>query len=91
MSDGTEQLNGKRSPATPRSLMTADEVAELLGVTRAWIYEQSRAGRMPHVKLGRYYRYRIESLDEWMDELERCSVREDNKMAGRRSHAPGPA
>lgn len=31
------------------SLLTASEVAELLGVPKSWVYEQSRAGRIPTV------------------------------------------
>ena len=52
------------------SLLTADEVAELLGVTRAWIYGQSRAGRIPTVRLGRYRRYRREAIEAWILESE---------------------
>ena len=38
----TPPLNG-RDPA--QCLLTAGEVAELLGVPRSWVYEQSRRGR----------------------------------------------
>jgi excisionase family DNA binding protein len=51
-------------------LLTADDVAELLGVPTSWVYEQSRAGRIPTVTLGRYRRYRQEAIDEWVQELE---------------------
>lgn len=52
-------------------LLTAEEVAQLLGVTPAWVYERSRAGRIPTVTLGRYRRYRREAIDRWIQELER--------------------
>ena len=52
------------------SLLTAADVAELLGVTPSWVYEQSRAGRIPTVKLGRYRRYRLEAIEAWLAELE---------------------
>jgi excisionase family DNA binding protein len=51
-------------------LLTAAEVAELLGVPRSWVYEQSRLGRIPTVTLGRYRRYRRETIEEWVRELE---------------------
>ena len=51
-------------------LLTAREVAALLGVGADWIYSETRAGRIPHVKLGRYRRYRRESIDAWLAELE---------------------
>ena len=57
-------------------LLTVDDVAERLGVTKDWVWAQARAGRIPHVQLGRYRRFRAEALDEWLDELERRSVDE---------------
>ncbi|MGH7718976.1 MAG: helix-turn-helix domain-containing protein [Gemmatimonadaceae bacterium] len=53
-----------------RSLVTAQEVAELLGVPASWVYEQSRRGRIPTVTLGRYRRYRVEAIEEWVQTLE---------------------
>ena len=52
------------------SLLTADQVAELLGVPRSWVYEQSRCGRIPTVTLGRYRRYRREAIEAWLEQLE---------------------
>jgi excisionase family DNA binding protein len=52
------------------SLLTADQVASVLGVPRSWVYEQSRAGRIPTVRLGRYRRYRREAIEAWLAELE---------------------
>jgi excisionase family DNA binding protein len=34
-------------------LLSAAEVAEMLGVATSWVYEQSRQGRIPTVALGR--------------------------------------
>jgi excisionase family DNA binding protein len=51
-------------------LLTAEQVAKRLGVTTAWVYEQSRLGRIPTVTLGRYRRYRAEAIAEWLEELE---------------------
>jgi excisionase family DNA binding protein len=53
-----------------RGLMNAGEVAELLGVPRSWVYEQSRRGRIPTVSLGRYRRYRREAIEAWIKEIE---------------------
>jgi excisionase family DNA binding protein len=58
-----------QAPATTY-LLTADDVAALLGVTAAWVYAQSRAGSIPTVKLGRYYRYRREAIDRWIERQE---------------------
>ncbi len=62
--------------ANPRAdcLMTADEVAQWLKVTPAWVYSQTRGHRMPHMRLGRYVRFRRSALEGWMEEMERAST-----------------
>jgi excisionase family DNA binding protein len=52
-------------------LLTAQEVAELLSVPPSWVYAEARAGRIPHVRMGRYCRFARESIDEWSRDLER--------------------
>jgi excisionase family DNA binding protein len=52
------------------SLLSAPEVAELLGVPTSWVYEQSRRGRIPTVSLGRYRRYRRDAIEAWIAEIE---------------------
>jgi excisionase family DNA binding protein len=71
LSDEARLATGHGSPSEGgRSLLTAGEVAQLLGVPRTWVYEQSRAGRIPTVRLGRYRRYRQEAIERWLQELE---------------------
>jgi excisionase family DNA binding protein len=55
-------------------LLTAGEVAELLRVTTAWVYAETRARRIPHVPLGRYVSYRRSAVLKWISALERESV-----------------
>jgi excisionase family DNA binding protein len=56
-------------------LITADEAAVILNVSKAWVYEQTRQRRMPHVRLGRYVRYRRSTLNAWLEEQESSSYR----------------
>lgn len=51
-------------------LLTADVVAAKLDVGVKWVWAQARAGSIPHVKLGRYRRFRQEAIDRWIAELE---------------------
>lgn len=51
-------------------LLTAEEVAALLRVRPAWVYSETRRHRIPHIRLGRYVRYRRDALVAWMDQLE---------------------
>jgi excisionase family DNA binding protein len=55
-------------------LLTVDEVADRLGVTKDWVWAQARAGHIPHVQLGRYRRFREEALEQWLARLENDSV-----------------
>jgi len=52
-------------------LLTAQDVAALLAVPTSWIYAEARAGRIPHVTLGRYRRFRREAIEEWVAAAER--------------------
>jgi excisionase family DNA binding protein len=56
-------------------LLTAEEVAGRLGVSVDWVWAQARAGRIPHVRLGRYRRFRESSIDDWIHGLEAASIK----------------
>ncbi len=46
-------------------LLTADELAERWQVPRAQVYRLSRTGRLPTVRVGRYFRYTLAAVEEW--------------------------
>lgn len=52
------------------NLLTAQDVAAMLGVPDSWVYAQTRAGRIPTVRLGRYYRYRVDAIEDWVKSQE---------------------
>jgi excisionase family DNA binding protein len=55
-------------------LLTAEEIAERLGVNTQWVWAQARAGRIPHVRLGRYRRFRESAIEAWVCDLEADST-----------------
>jgi excisionase family DNA binding protein len=65
---------GRNDAPARAGLLDADQVAELLSVPRSWVYAETRAGRLPHVKLGRYYRYAPASIQAFVAGLERGPV-----------------
>ena len=73
--------------APDNRLLHAEEVARILGVPKTWVYAETRAGRLPHVNVGRYRRYRLEAVQEWIVEHERGPTR-DRRGSG---HAPSRA
>jgi excisionase family DNA binding protein len=64
---GRESVNG---PSTAeRRLLSADEVAtRLLGVLPSWVSKAARANRIPHVRVGRYRRFRWSDIEAWLEE-----------------------
>lgn len=47
-------------------LVSAKELASILGVRISWVYEQTRQGKLRHYQLGKYRRY---DLAEIMEDL----------------------
>ena len=60
-------------PAVDR-LLTAEEIAERLGMRTDWVWAQARAGLIPHIRLGRYRRFRESAVEAWLRELESKST-----------------
>ena len=67
-------------------LLTAEELAERLRVKPEWVWAQARAGRIPHVRLGRYRRFRESAIEAWLTELETSGA----EMGSTRSVRPVP-
>lgn len=56
-----------------RRLLEAEDVARYMGMTTDWVYREVRAGRLPHIRLGRYVRFRRESIEAWLRSRERAA------------------
>jgi excisionase family DNA binding protein len=54
-----------------RALLDAKGASELLNVPASWVAAEARAGRIPHVRLGRYVRFEPEALRDWCRERQR--------------------
>jgi excisionase family DNA binding protein len=52
-------------------LVDAAAIAELLGVPTSWVREQTRAGAIPHIRLGRYVRFSEDVVRAWLEECSR--------------------
>ena len=72
--EASEHVRGTASAARPARLLEAEDVARMLGMTTDWVYREVRAGRLPHIRLGRYVRFRRESIDAWLLACERGMV-----------------
>jgi excisionase family DNA binding protein len=54
-------------------LLEVDDVANFLGMRTDWVYREVRAGRLPHIRLGRAVRFRRESIEAWIQSQERAA------------------
>ena len=53
--------------ATTKDVMTADEVAEFLGVDRNTVYDFASRGVIPHQRLGKRLLFRRGAVVAWLD------------------------
>jgi len=51
-------------------LLTAEDVAEMLGLDVARVWRLSRCGEIPTITIGRSRRYRREAILRWLEEME---------------------
>ena len=53
-------------------LLTVSEIAQTLRVPVSWVYERTRRRgfeRMPHIKLGKYLRFDLSAVVEWLKSM----------------------
>jgi excisionase family DNA binding protein len=60
--------------AFENQLLTVSEIASALKVPVSWVYERTRRSggdRIPHIKLGKYVRFRWPTVQKWLETLHR--------------------
>jgi excisionase family DNA binding protein len=62
-------------------LITADGAAERLGVKASWVLREARAGRIPHIRMGRYVRFDPDELAAWCRSRQRGPVQRTKEAA----------
>jgi hypothetical protein len=50
------------SPTAAEALLDADQAATQLSVTARWLEDSARAGIIPHIKLGKFTRFRVSEI-----------------------------
>ena len=88
MADATAALDRARLMSR---LLEAKEVAELLAVPESWVRAETRAGRLPHVCLGRYRRYDEAAVFSWLEGQRAGQWRKYEPQQGRAHAAEGGA
>jgi excisionase family DNA binding protein len=65
----TQEIDAPRGD----KLLTFTEVAALLKVPKSWIYERTRKGAIPHLKLGKYLCFPLADLLQWIETQRRSA------------------
>lgn len=56
-----------RDPAPPE-VMTIDDLARYLQLSKSSLYKLAQEGKVPGQKVGRHWRFRKDTIDRWLDE-----------------------
>ena len=60
-------------------LLTAKEVGELLQLNASWVLDAARRNAIPHIRLGRYVRFRRIDIETWLSDQRRGPEVESGK------------
>lgn len=52
---------------TSHAVMTIDDLAAYLKLSKSTIYKLCQAGKVPGQKVGKHWRFRKEMIDSWLD------------------------
>jgi excisionase family DNA binding protein len=61
----------------------------MIGMTVDYVYALCRRNEIPHIPLGRSYRFRIEGIERWLAHLERGLTAKQATLAVRQSAGAG--
>lgn len=62
-------------------VMTIDELAAYVKISKSTLYKLVQNGKVPGQKIGKHWRFRREAIDRWLDA-------ESNETQGTNQHAP---
>lgn len=51
-------------------LITAEQVAKMLGVSRTWVFARAKSGELPSYRLGKHVRFSREAITAWLADRE---------------------
>ena len=61
-------MPGSQTPKiTMNKLLTPDEMAEYIGVKKSTIYQWTHIGYIPHIKMGKFVRFKLSQIDKWLE------------------------
>ena len=67
---GSLRASDHMEAPTATRLLDAEALADRWLVSKAHVYRLAREGRVPTVRIGRYFRFRLEAIERWEAENE---------------------
>ncbi len=58
----------RKHPATSPEVMTIDDLAAFLQVSKSSLYKLAQDGRVPGKKVGRHWRFHKDAIEAWLKE-----------------------
>jgi excisionase family DNA binding protein len=52
----------------PSDVLTIDELAAYLKISKSTLYKLVREGKIPSQKIGKHWRFRKSAIDQWLEE-----------------------
>lgn len=59
----------------PESVLTIDDLADYLKVSKSTLYKLAQSGKVPGQKVGKHWRFRKENIDQWLDKISDLPVK----------------
>ncbi len=57
-------------------IMTLEELASYLKISKSTVYKLAQEGRIPGQKLGKQWRFGKQAIDDWLGQQARAEVRD---------------
>lgn len=51
----------------PGAVLTIEELAEYLKISKSTLYKLAQEGRIPGQKVGKHWRFRKDAIDRWLE------------------------
>ena len=58
---------GTSRSAGPPEVMTIDDLARYLQLSKSSLYKLAQEGKVPGQKVGRHWRFKRDTIDRWLD------------------------
>lgn len=62
-------------------IMTPDEAAKFLKVSKSFLYQRAKSKEIPALKLGKSWRFTRSSLNRWINK--QLGIEEESKLVGK--------